>query len=76
MQGQKLGQLTSSELTDATEAVEVLYELRQYLNSTTSVRIGTLRADLEAEREDRERGRTEATAEAKAEASQTPVPAA
>jgi hypothetical protein len=71
-----LGQLTSSELTDAIEAVEVLYKLGQYLDRMAYVRIGTLRADLAVEREDREHTSAEATAEAKAETgTQTPVSA-
>jgi hypothetical protein len=67
----KMGQLTSSELTDAIEAVEVLYKLGAYFDRMTYVRIGTLRADLTAEREDRDEARAQATADAK-----TPVSAA
>jgi hypothetical protein len=58
------GQLTSTELADAIDATEVLYNLGPYLERMTYIKIGTLRADLQAEREDRDKTRAQAGADA------------
>lgn len=53
MPGQRLDQLTSTELRDALSAVDTLYRIEEYLDRGFFVKLSTLRADLEAQKEDR-----------------------